>query len=284
MALVTLKNILDTANTQGHAVAAFDTIDHLSAEAVIQAAEQLQRPVILMIAEMMFKWMDNADTFIPFLIDLAHRAKVPVAVILDHGESYESCVKAIHQGFTGVMIDGSSLPLKENIALTKKVVEVAHAAGISVEAEIGHVSGGEGNFGGSLVDESMYTDPAEAKLFVEETGVDALAVAVGSVHGVYKGTPKLDIPRLEEIKRLTKVPIVLHGGSGISDEEFVKGIKGGINKINIFTHISMSATKRSVDFALEKDMKLHFPIMLLEAKKAIVEVSSHYLDLFALKG
>ena len=284
MPLVTMKKILDDANAGGYAVPAFDTIDHMSTEAVIQAAEELNRPVIIMIAEAMFKMIDNVDAFLPFLVRSAERSTVPVAVQLDHGQSLEAVMKAIHNGFSDVMIDGTALPLKENIALTKKIVEIAHAAGVSVEAEIGHVSGGEGDFEGSVVDESKYTDPAQAKLFASETGVDALAVAVGTVHGVYKGTPKLDISRLKEIKKAVPIPLVLHGGSGVSDDEFVKAIKGGINKINIFTHISMAAVEKSVEYALQKEKKLHFIHMLSVAKKTVFDISCQYLKLFALKS
>ena len=277
--LVTLKHILDEANAGGYAVPGIDTLDHAFAEAVVEAAEAQNRPIILMVHEPGFSWI-NIDTFFPFLIGLAKRATVPVAVQLDHGQTLESVMKAIHYGFSAVMIDGSSLPLDENIALTKKIVELSHAAGVSVEAEIGHVAGGEGCFDGSAVDESVYTKPEEAKKFVDETGVDALAVAIGTVHGVYKGTPKLDIERLAEIKKVAPIPLVLHGGSGVSEDEFVKAVKGGINKVNLFTELSMAAVARSVEYARQKDNKLHFSQMLLEGKKAVFDITVKYLELF----
>lgn len=283
MALVTLKEILKEANELHYALPAFDTIDHVSAEAVVEAAEAQNRPVILMFPEAAFS-AANVDTFFPFLCGLAERAKVPVALHLDHGQTLEAIMKAIHHGFSSVMVDGSSLPLEENIALTKKVVEIAHAAGVSVEAEIGHVAGGEGKFEGSEVDENLYTRPEDAKAFCEATGVDALAVAIGTVHGVYKGVPKLDIPRLETIKRLVGIPLVLHGGSGVSDEEFAKAIQAGINKVNLFTEISMAAVKQSVEFANQNNNKLHFAALLGAGKKAVYDIASGYLERFGKKN
>lgn len=279
MALVTLKEILKEANEQYYALPAFDTVDHVSAEAVVEAAEAQNRPVILMYPEAAFSTV-NVDTFFPFLRRLAQRAAVPVALHLDHGQTLEAVMKAIHNGFSSVMVDGSSLPLEENIALTRKIVEIAHAAGVSVEAEIGHVAGGEGKFEGSDVDESMYTRPEDAKTFCDATDVDALAVAIGTVHGVYKGVPKLDIPRLRTIKELVNIPLVLHGGSGVSDEEFAKAIAAGINKINLFTEISMAAVKQSVDFANQSDGKLHFAVLLQVGKKAVFDIATDYLQKF----
>lgn len=279
MALVTLKEILKEANEKHYALPAFDTIDYISAEAVVEAAEAQNRPVILMYPEAAFSTV-NVDTFFPFLRRLAERATVPVALHLDHGQTLEAIMKAIHNGFSSVMVDGSSLPLEENIALTSKIVEIAHAAEVSVEAEIGHVAGGEGKFEGSDVDESMYTRPKDAKTFCDATGVDALAVAIGTVHGVYKGVPKLDIPRLQTIKDMVKIPLVLHGGSGVSKEEFAKAIAAGINKINLFTEISMAAVKQSVDFANQSESKLHFATLLQVGKEAVFDIASEYLQLF----
>jgi len=279
MALVSMKQILDEANTENYAVAAFDVVDHASAEAVVQAAEVGKRPVILMFPEAALPLV-VADTFFPFLVDLARKSDVPIALHWDHGQQFEAIMQAIHHGFSSVMIDGSSLPLAENIALTKRITEIARAAEVSVEAEIGHVAGGEGSFEGSKVDESMYTDPKEAKLFAEETGVDALAVAIGTVHGKYKGTPKLDVERLKEIKQAVGIPLVLHGGSGVSDEEFKKVIAGGINKINIFTEISIAAVEKSLEQASKRENKLHFAELILAGRTEIFGIASRYLELF----
>jgi len=283
MPLVTLKEILAPANAAYTAVPAFDALEHVTAEAVVRAAEAVNRPVIVMVPEAAFPLVD-IKTFFPFLAWLARRATVPVALELDHGKSLEAIRAAIDGGFTSVMIDGSALPLEENIALTRRVAELALAAGVSVEAEIGHVAGGGGSFEGSDVDESMYTDPAQAEEFARRTGVDALAVAVGTVHGLSRGTPRLDFERLREIKRRVPLPLVLHGGSGVCDEEFAKAIGGGINKINIFTEISSSAMKSGVDYAHERDLKLHFAEMLLAGGRTVHEIAAGYLEKFGGAG
>jgi len=282
MSLVTLKTILDEANAGNYAVPAFDVVDHASAEAVVQAAEVQKRPVILMVPEAAFPLIDT-KAFFSFLVRLAEGANVSVVLELDHGQSFAGAMQVIHAGFSAVMIDGSALPHRENIALTKKIAEVAHAAGVSVEAEIGHVGGGEGSFEGSVVDESLYTKPEDARQFAEETGVDALAVAIGTVHGVYKGTPKLDLDRLAEIKQCVSVPLVLHGGSGLSDADFRAAIAGGINKINLFTEISMAAVAQSLEYCKQRDNRLHFAELVLAGQKAVREIAFRYLELFGQK-
>jgi fructose-bisphosphate aldolase, class II len=281
MALVSLKEILDAAKEGGYAVPAFDALDHASAEAIIMAAEELNRPVVLMVPEAGLLLVD-ADIFMRFLVDRVKIAKVPIALELDHGKSFAVVMKAIQCGFTSVMIDGSDLPNDENIAITGKIVEVAHAAGVSVEAEIGHVAGGEGSFEGSVVDESMYTRAEDAKAFAEATGVDALAVAFGTVHGVYKGTPKLDIDRLKAIKDSVTIPLVMHGGSGVSEEDFVSAIQSGINKINLFTEISMAAVAKSVAHAQARENKLHFAELIYVAKIEVCTIAKKYIKLFSL--
>lgn len=280
MPLVSCKEILDPARHQGVGVPGIDVIDPASTEGVISAAEALGLPVILMVPETAFPMLD-VKAFFKYLIDRARSTSVPVAVHLDHGESIETMKLAIESGFTSVMIDGSSLPLDENIALTKSVVELAHAAGVSVEAEIGHVGGGEGSFEGTDVDEDLFTRPQDAQRFVEETGVDTLAVAFGTVHGIFNGTPRLDIPRLEQIRDRVGVPLVMHGGSGLSDEQFVSAIKGGITKINLFTEISMTAAAQAIEHGLKKNKKLHFAELLLVGQKTTEAMAGKYLKLFS---
>jgi fructose-bisphosphate aldolase, class II len=282
MSLASLKEILDAANKGGYAVPAFDALDHASAEAIIMAAEELSRPVILMVPEAGLLLVD-ADIFMRYLVERVKIARVPIALELDHGKSFSVIMKAIQCGFTTVMIDGSDLPNEENVALTRKIVEVAHAAGVSVEAEIGHVAGGEGSFDGSEVDESMYTRPEDAKAFAEATGVDALAVAFGTVHGVYKGTPKLDIDRLKTIKEKVTIPLVMHGGSGVSEEDFVRAIENGINKINLFTEISMAAVAKSVAHAQARENKLHFAELIYVARMEVYNIAKKYIRLFSLE-
>jgi fructose-bisphosphate aldolase class II len=280
MPLVSCKEILDPARNKGIGVPGIDVIDPASTEGVLSAAEALKLPIILMVPETAFPMLD-LKVFFKYLIDRAKSASIPVAVHLDHGESIETIQLAIESGFSSVMIDGSSLPLDENIALTKSVVELAHAAGVSVEAEIGHVGGGEGCLEGSDVDEDLFTRPEDAQRFARETGVDTLAVAFGTVHGIFKGTPKLDINRLEKIRAGVDIPLVMHGGSGLSDEQYVSVIKGGITKINLFTDISMTAAKTAIDHGLKADKKLHFAELLLVGQKTTEALTTKYLKLFS---
>ncbi len=207
-------------------------------EAVLEAAEEQKSPLILAFAEIM-----KSDINIEYISmvgrKMAEVASVPVALHLDHGQSYEYCLTALRHGFSSVMIDASVKPLKENIAITKRVVDACKHLGISVEAELGHV--GEGSTYGTDTDDSYKTDPEEVKKFVAETGVDALAVSIGNAHGAYKKAPKIDHERLIKLHEITEVPLVLHGGSGISDDDFRLTVKEGICKINIFTEMSQQA-------------------------------------------
>ena len=251
MSLVTLKEILSETRENKYAVGAFDTFDTLNTEFLIQAAERKGVPIIIMVCDFSFE-SPVADWFFAHVIDRARRATVPVCVHLDHGPSFEAVMKAIHYGVSSVMIDGSSLPYDENVALTKKVVEVAHACGVSVEAEIGHVAGHEGNTDdGNVADETAYTRLEDAVSFYEATGVDALAVAIGTVHGVYKGTPKLDFNRLDAIREAIPVPLVMHGGSGLSPQNFRDAVAHGISKINFYTGMSIAGANAARDYLNE---------------------------------
>jgi len=241
MALCTMKEILRESIEKRYAVGGFDAMDHLIAEAILSAAEEKNVPVIVMVPDFIFD-RKNIDLFFRYLVDRCQTSSVPVALHLDHGTSYESVVQAIRFGFTSVMFDGSKLPIEENIEMTRKVCEVAHACGITTEGEIGHVGGHEGNStAGNEADRSKFSKPEEAIRFVSETGVDALAIAIGTVHGVFKGKPELDYERLREIRASVSVPLVMHGGSGLSVDDFKKAIHNGINKINFFTGISLGA-------------------------------------------
>lgn len=281
MGLVSMKSILEDASKGGYGVPAIDALDYESAEAIIMAAEDADRPVILMVPESGLMLVDQENYF-DFLVYRCKKANVPVAIELDHGEDMDVIQEAIDAGFTGVMYDGSSLPLEENIANTKKVVEMAREKGVSVEAEIGHVGGGEGNLEQAEVDRDLFTKPEDAKYFVEQTGVDALAVAVGTVHGFYKGEPNLDFERLSEINSMIDIPLVLHGGSGVSDEDFVKAIENGINKINLFTEFSNGALNKAVDYTLSRERKVHFAEMIFVGKMEVQDLAEKYLDLFGL--
>ena len=238
MALVSMKEMLQKARKERYGIGAFNIFNIESMEAVLEAAEEQKSPLILAFAEIM-----KSDINIEYISmvgrKMAEGASVPVALHLDHGQSYEYCLTALRHGFSSVMIDASVKPLKENIAISKRVVDACKHLGISVEAELGHV--GEGSTYGTDTDDSYKTDPEEVKKFVAETGVDALAVSIGNAHGAYKKAPKIDHERLIKLHEITEVPLVLHGGSGISDDDFRLTVKEGICKINIFTEMSQQA-------------------------------------------
>ena len=238
--LVTGKEILDHAHKNGYAVGAFNVVNMEMLQAVIAAAEEEKSPVFVQTSEGALSYA-GIETISALIRQKAEAASVPVAFHLDHGTSFETTVKCVRNGWSSVMIDGSHHVLEDNIALTKKVVEMAHSCGVSVEAELGRLGGIEDNIS---VDEkdARFTDPEEAKKFVAETGVDYLAIAIGTAHGKYKGVPKLDFDRLERIKGDLNMPIVLHGASGIDEESIKKAISLGINKINIDTDLRCAFT------------------------------------------
>ncbi len=253
MSLVNGVEMLWKARSEGYAVGAFDLINLEFLDGVLAGAAARRAPVILSLAEMHLDHAD-LDLFAPALIKAAERASVPVSVHLDHGERLETVERALAAGFTSVMIDGSALPYEENVRLTREAVRLARAAGAAVEAELGHVAGrefyveGRDAAGADLEDVPLfYTDPDQAADFVEKTGCDFLAVSIGTVHGLYRGRPRLDIPRRERIRDRVPVPLVLHGGSGLTDEEFRRLIAAGISKINFYTELSHAATRAIKD-------------------------------------
>ncbi len=253
----------------GYAVGSFNMVDVNSLEAILRGAVQLRSPVIVSVAEIHFPYVDIEK--LAFLMrTLTQDAPVPVALHLDHGQSLSAIMRAMQSGFTSVMFDGSQLPLQENILRTAEIVRFAHAAGVSVEAELGHVGGAEGQLENDE-DDSLFTDPLEAGLFVRQTGVDALAVAIGSAHGVYKKQPQLDFARLERIKEQTNIPLVLHGGSGIPDEDIRQSIRRGICKINVYTELSQGANQ-AVHQALAAKPQLPYPEIKISAGRAIEKI------------
>jgi len=226
MSIVTLRELLPAARAQKRAVGAFNIANYETARAVILAAEREKSPVIIQLYMRLFN-SDKAYDLAGSLIRMAERCSQPVALHLDHGESVEQVENALKWGYTSVMFDGSRLPYEENVRLTRRSVELAHAAGASCEGEIGHVAMG---------DETALTDPDEAAAFAAATGVDALAVSIGTAHGYYKNEPKLDIDRCRAIaERIPDVPLVLHGGSGTPLEQVRRAIENGIAKINVAT-------------------------------------------------
>ncbi len=246
--LVNLNEVLKKAQKDKYAVGLFNTTDTDMLQAVIEAAEESNSPVILGTAEVLLPY-GELKLIAPSIIEAAKRAKVPVVVHYDHGLTFERCLEALQLGFSSVMFDGSTKPYEQNIAETREIVKIAHAFGASVEGEIGHV--GEATKEDNLLTD-MYTTPDEAKEYLDATSVDALAIAIGSAHGVYKRKPMLNIERLKEIKHAVDVPLVLHGGSGLSDDDFKNVIREGIAKVNIFTDLCLAGDKAMQDGQLKK--------------------------------
>ena len=231
--LANLNDVLKPAQKGHYGVGLFNTIDTDMLEAVISAAEELRSPVIIGTAEVLLPY-GELDLIAPAIIAAAKRASVPVVVHYDHGLTVERCRQALGLGFTSIMFDGSAGSPEDNIRETAKMVELAHGLGVTVEGEIGHV--GEAAQNDNAVND-RYTTPQEAKAFAEATGVDALAVAIGTAHGAYKTKPCLDLERLRAIRSCLDIPLVLHGGSGLSDDDFRNTIRDGIAKVNIFTDL-----------------------------------------------
>lgn len=240
MALVTTKQMLLGAQTGCYAVGAFNVENMEMVQAVIAAAEEMKSPVILQTTPSTLKYA-TPELFFANAKAEAEKASVPVAMHLDHGSSFELAMGAFRAGYTSIMIDGSHGTFEENIAVSKAVADACHAAGIPVEAELGKVGGKEDDLEGG--DGNPYTDPQQAAEFVKATGIDFLAVAIGTAHGVYKGIPKLDKGRLSEISEVVSIPLVLHGTSGVPDEDVKDCIRRGICKVNYATDLRIAFTK-----------------------------------------
>ena len=243
MPLVDMRDMLQHAYRNGYAVGGFDLVSLDFLEAILQAAENCRSPVIVSLAESHFEYYDF-ELAMAAVEKAARRAGVPVAIHLDHGASYESAVRAINLGCNGVMIDSSHDTFPANVAHTMRVVDMAHACGIAVEGELGYVAGVEGEDAEKHPGAVVYTSVEEAKAYVVRTGVDCLAVSIGTVHGRLSGRPKLDIERLKRINEAVKIPLVIHGGTGLSDEQFRKLIQHGVAKINYYTALADVAGNR----------------------------------------
>jgi len=243
MALVNMRDMLYHAYHNGYAVGAFDLVSLEFLEGIMDAAERSHAPVILSLAESHFDYFDF-ELIMPAVEAAARRASVPVAIHLDHGESLDSAVQGINLGCNGIMVDSSHHTLAENIQITRTVVEMAHACGIPVEGELGYVPGVEGKDAERHPGEIAYTTVADAKGYVEQTGVDFLAVSIGTVHGRMEGEPKLDYHRLEQINETLKIPLIIHGGTGLNDEQFKRLIDCGVAKINYYTALADAAGVR----------------------------------------
>lgn len=278
MPLVTLREVLAAAQKGGYAVGAFNTNNMEIVQAIVEAAEEERAPVILQASQGALKYA--GIHYITAMVRAAlETTTVPVVLHLDHGTSFEQTMLCIKHGFSSVMFDGSAHPLEENIALTRKVVEVAKAMGVSVEGELGKIGGTEDDISVSERD-AMFTDPEEARRFVAETGVDALAVAIGTAHGPYKGEPKLDFDRLERIQRITNIPLVLHGASGVPADSIRRAVSLGICKINIDTDLRQAFTRGVHRVVTEKPGEYDPRKILGPAKEEMKAVIKEKMRLF----
>ena len=269
MALVSMKEMLIKARDEKYAVGQFNINNLEFTQAILLAAQEENSPVILGVSEGAGKYMGGFVAVVHMVKGLieSYKITVPVAIHLDHGSSFEKCKEAIDAGFTSVMIDASHHSFDENVEITKQVVEYAHAHGVSVEAELGTVGGEEDGVTGGII----YADPAECKALVEATNIDCLAPALGSVHGPYKGEPNLGFTEMEQIGKETGMPLVLHGGTGIPDEQIQRSISLGTAKINVNTESQIAAT-RVIREVLNNDQKVYDPRKYLApAREAIKE-------------
>lgn len=253
--LVNLEYVLKIAEEKNCAIGSFNTPNLENMIAVISAAEELNVPVIIMHAQCHEEYAP-LDIVGPIMLLMAKKAKVPVCVHLDHCEDLDYLKRAIDIGFTSVMLDASSLPYDENVKMTKEAVCLAHPKNISVEAEIGVLGGREAGNQKPLTKEEMYTDPDLAKKFVDDTNIDALACSFGTAHGIYKVNPELDFDRIQKINKLCNLPLVMHGGSGVSSEDYVKAIKCGVRKINYYSYMSREGVYAAREI-LKKDITFY---------------------------
>jgi len=274
---VNMKYILDAANRDNYAVMAVNSVNMEMARAVIEAAEELHSPIIVQFGVGQMKKLAHPDQMVPMIKAMAEKATVPVCLNLDHGPSLEAEIDAIQRGFSNVMIDASSLPYEENVKRSRMVADLAHAKGISVEAELGHV-GQAADGDGKTAD--MYTNVEQAVDFVKQTGVDALAVAIGTAHGKYPAgyVPVLDFNRLAELKAALKMPLVLHGGSGSGEENIRKAVAGGINKINVCTDAFIAATT-AMQNAWKEDPSIDYLNICAIAEAAVKQFVKDYIML-----
>lgn len=270
--LVSMKEILDDARTRGYGVGFFNTFNPEMILGVMDAAEELRSPVIIGTAEGLLPCCDM-ELCLAQLLLAAKRSPVPVAVHLDHGFTLETVYKALDAGFTSVMFDCSEVAYEKNVELLRQLTQAAHKKGISVEGELGHVI-----FNTKEDTGYAYTEPQQVNDFVDRTGVDALAIAIGTAHGPYKEKPVLDLKRLRNIRALTQANLVLHGGSGLSDEDFRNCVRDGIQKINIYTDISYAATRAAHDHVEKGGLRIEDVSRAMRA--AIRAATLNKLNLF----
>ncbi len=282
--LVNMNDVLRPAKKNKYAVGLFNAVNLELARGIINAAEASRSPVIMGTAEVLLPYGPLEEVSY-YLIPMAKKASVPVVVHLDHGLTYDTCIKALELGFTSVMYDCSTDSYEDNVRKVKEMADIAHSYGATIEGELGHVGDNEGSAEGSshLADPSaFFTDPKMAKDFVEKTGVDALAIAVGNAHGAYKLPPKLDFERIRTIAKTVDVPLVLHGGSGLTDNDFRQAIQEGISKVNIFTDINVAAVE--AEFKKFSDMNKGIIDLIPAAVEAVKQETLKKLELFGSTG
>ena len=277
MALYTMKELLSAAQKNNYGVGFFNTYNMDMARAVIHAAEECNAPVIIGTAESLLKYSDYS-WLMPVLLEQARKAKVPVAVHLDHGYSFDVIMQALQWGCGSVMYDGTrEASHAENVRKSAELARICHAMGVGLECELGSVGGLSDETGN--VDHTAYTDPNDAREFIDQTGADFLAVSIGTQHGVYKATPKLDLNRLAEIHAAVDVPLVLHGGSGLSDDDFRNTVAGGIRKVNVFTDVILAAKA-----VIHEDADESYGDALLRAEAAMKEAVKAKIKVFGSEG
>ena len=277
--LVNMNEVLLPAREGRYAVGLFNAVNLELARGILAAAQRTGSPVIMGTAEVLFPYGPLEEVSY-YLIPMAKKAGVPVVIHLDHGLKKETCLKALDLGFTSIMYDCSTDDYDTNVEKVREMAEIAHSRGATIEGELGHV--GDNTDAAEADPSFFYTDPGQARDFVEKTRVDALAVAVGTAHGAYKLPPKLDFDRIRAIKEQAKVPLVLHGGSGLTDEDFRKAIRAGISKINIFTDINVAAVRGARQHFVSDDKGL--TELIPAAVEAVERETAKKIELFGSCG
>ncbi len=280
MPLISTRDMLQAAQRGGYAVGAFNMENMEMAQAIVSAAEAKEAPVILQTTPSTIRYGGIA-LYKAIADALGRRVSIPVAIHLDHGDSYELAEQAAKAGYTSVMIDGSTKPFAENIAVTKSVVQMARSYNISIEAELGKVGGKEDDL---TVEGDAYTNPTDAKDFIEETNVDSLAVAIGTAHGVYAKKPRLDIERLAKIRQVVDIPLVLHGASGLTDEDVRACVARGICKVNFATELRIAYTEGIRTIFMETPTVIDPKVYGKAGRGRVLSLVSNWLDVLGCVG
>ncbi len=290
--LVSLKELMQEANKNGYGVGAFNAVNLESVKAAVMAAEETGHGIVLEYAQV-HEPLITMEEIAPLMLWYANRASVPVCVHLDHGSSLEACMKAIRLGFTSVMLDASGEDYEKNVEDTATICRLAHSVGVTVEAELGHILSSDIGVGEVKIEteesfesvEDIYTDPETARDFVTRTGVDVLAIAFGTAHGLYKTKPKLDLDRITKIKECIDIPFVMHGGSGLSKEEYQTAIRNGVRKINYYTYSSLTggeAVRKALEGKTETD-NVFFHDLSIIGMNAVKEDLKRVIRIFNLE-